>query len=75
MSSMAKIWRNRVEGGTQKTVDCPSRYYDDMITLITQDYTSGKISKSRLETLVENENITPEEYKTITGEDYEGGKS
>ena len=75
MSSMAKIWRNRIEGGTQKTADCPARYYDDVITLITQDYESGKISKGRLADLVENENITPEEYREITGEDYEEPES
>lgn len=71
MYAMSKIWRNRIEGGTQKTADCPQKYYEEVIALIKVDYDNGEISENRLKELVEGGNITAEEYEEITGGKYE----
>ena len=54
--AMAKIWRNRIEGGTKTFEECPDRYKEDVLKLMQQDVETGKISK--------------EEYKELTGMDY-----
>jgi len=54
---MAKIWRNRIIAGTQLYENCPDRYKDAVKALLRQD--------------VENGVITAEQYKEITGEDYD----
>ena len=54
--AMAKIWRNRIEGGTKTFEECPDRYKDDVLELMQQDVETGKISK--------------EEYTELTGMDY-----
>ena len=54
--AIAKIWRNRLEAGTQKWVDCPERYRVDVMMLLKEDVRNGK--------------ITEERYKEITGEEY-----
>ena len=54
---MAKIWRNRLEAGTQVWDDCPERYKMAVDALLRADVASGK--------------ITPARYKEITGEDYD----
>lgn len=56
-ANMAKIWRNRLEAGTQKWEDCPEKYRADVLKLLKDDVRKGKIS--------------PERFKEITGEDYE----
>lgn len=53
---MAKIWRNRLEAGTQKWADCPERYRAEVDALLKADVVSGK--------------ITAERYREITGKDY-----
>lgn len=53
---MAKIWRNRLEAGTQVWADCPERYKSAV--------------KALLKTDVESEKITAERYREITGEEY-----
>jgi hypothetical protein len=55
LSAMAKIWRNRIEAGTQIYSDCPAKYRPDVLTYMRQDVTDGL--------------ITAEEFKTLTGED------
>ena len=54
--AMAKIWRNRIEGGTKTFKECPDRYKEDVLELMQQDVENGKISK--------------EKYKELTGMDY-----
>lgn len=54
---MAKIWRNRLEAGTQKWEDCPEKYRVDVLKLLKDD--------------VKKDKITAERFKEITGEDYE----
>lgn len=66
---IAKIWRNRVEAGTQILGNCPPDYYITVIGLIRSDFLDGKITKERLEQLVESGNITGYEYRTITEDD------
>lgn len=51
--AIAKIWRNRLEAGTQKWVDCPERYRVDVLALLKEDVDSGK--------------ITVEDFEKITG--------
>lgn len=54
---MAKIWRNRLEAGTQVWADCPDRYKAAVKALLKADVASGK--------------ITAERYEEIVGEAYE----
>ena len=53
---MEKIWRNRLEAGTQKWEECPEKYRAKVDALLKEDVASGK--------------ITAERYKEITGNDY-----
>ena len=36
--AMAKIWRNRIEGGTKTFEECPDRYKDDVLQLIDEGH-------------------------------------
>ncbi len=67
---MVKIWRNRIEAGTQKLANCPSRYRAGVVEMIQADLEEGTITKDDLKKLVESEMMTPAEYKEITGEKY-----
>ena len=69
---MAKIWRNRIEAGTQRLDHCPQKYRNDVIRLIQEDLESGAYTKEQLAQLVEDGMMSPEEYKEITGENYAG---
>lgn len=53
--AMAKTWRNRIIAGTQIFSKCPERYRSDVLVLLQEDVTSGK--------------ITAEKYNELTGED------
>lgn len=53
---MAKIWRNRIEAGTQEFVNCPVRYRNDVLSLMREDVEAGV--------------ITAEEFKELTGIEY-----
>ena len=68
---MVKIWRNRIEAGTQKLSDCPRRYRAGVVALIQDDLAEGIISENDLRQLVESEMMTEAEYEEITGEPYE----
>ena len=68
---MAKIWRNRIEAGTQRLDHCPMKYRNDVINLIRADMTSGTFTDSQLRNLVEGGMMSAEEYEEITGEPYE----
>ena len=68
---MAKIWRNRIEAGTQRLDHCPQKYRNDVIRLIREDLESGAYTKEQLAQLVEDGMMGPEEYEEITGEQYE----
>ena len=67
---MAKIWRNRIEAGTQMLSHCPMKYRADVITLIQIDLVSGEYTEAQLKQLVEAGMMTAEEYEEITGEPY-----
>ena len=69
---MAKIWRNRIEAGTQRLDHCPQKYRNDVIRLIQEDLESGAYTKEQLAQLVEDGMMSPEEYEEITGEAYAG---
>jgi hypothetical protein len=68
---MVKIWRNRIWAGTQVLVNCPARYKTGVMDMMTEDLEDGIHTLAELKQLVENGNVTPEEYKQITGEDYD----
>lgn len=53
---MAKIWKNRLEAGTQKWEDCPEKYREAVDALLRKDVEDGV--------------ITAERYEEITGEEY-----
>ena len=53
---MAKIWRNRIEAGTQEFAKCPAKYKGDVLSLMRED--------------VENGVISAEEFKKLTGIKY-----
>lgn len=69
--AMAKIWRNRIEAGTQIMGHCPPKYYDMVVDLIKGDLADGTITKDRLRQLVVDGTITRAEYQLITDEPYE----
>lgn len=70
VAAMSKIWRTRVEAGTQILANCPSTWYDGALELIKEDYENGYYSLDKLKKLVVNGNLTEEEYKLITDEEY-----
>ena len=53
---IAKIWRNRIEAGTQEFSKCPAKYKNDVLKLMRED--------------VVNEVITKEKFEELTGEMY-----
>ena len=67
---MVKIWRNRIEAGTQRLSDCPKRYRAGVVALIQEDLVDGAITLSDLQALVASGMMTEEEYAEITGEEY-----
>ena len=71
---MVKIWRNRIEAGTQKLGNCPQRYRSGVIEYIQADLKDGSYTLTELHNLVEIDMMTPEEYKEISGEPYKEKK-
>lgn len=69
--AMAKIWRNRIEGGTQRLDRCPAKYRPTVIALIREDLESGAFTDSQLRGLVEDGMMSEAEYEEITGNPYE----
>ena len=69
--AIAKIWRNRIEAGTQQLSHCPAKYRQMVIFLIQGDIEDGNFTIEQLRALVESGMMTEEEYKEIIGEDYE----
>lgn len=53
---MAKIWRNRIEAGTQEFSNCPAKYKNDVLKLMRDDVEEGIITK--------------EQFEEMTGEEY-----
>jgi len=64
---MIKIWRNRIEAGTQKLADCPKKYRSGVIVMIQEDLANGDITTADLQRLVDDGMMTPEEYEEIVG--------
>lgn len=67
---MSKIWRNRIEAGTQMLSHCPAKYRADVITLIQNDLDSGAYTIAQLRQLVDSGMMTEAEYAEITGEGF-----
>lgn len=67
---MVKIWRNRIEAGTQKLADCPHKYRAGVVALIQSDLEDGSYTLEELGRLVEEGMMTEEEYEEISGEPY-----
>ena len=55
--AIAKIWRNRIEAGTKKFADCPTKYQKDVLKFMRQDVVAGI--------------ITAEQFEKLTGIPYE----
>ena len=49
---MAKIWRNRIEAGTQVFSDCPDKYKKDVLGLMQQDVEDGVITQEKYDKLI-----------------------
>ena len=49
---MAKIWRNRIEAGTQVFSDCPAKYQKDVLNLMQQDVEDGVITQEEYDKLI-----------------------
>lgn len=49
---MAKIWRNRLEAGTQKFSDCPQRYRAAVIELLEADVEAGVITEDKYQEII-----------------------
>ena len=54
--ALSKIWRNRIEAGTQFYAKCPQFLKKEVYQLLKDDVANGT--------------ITAAEFKTFTGEDY-----
>lgn len=67
---MVKIWRNRIEAGTQRLSDCPRKYRSGVIDFIREDLENGSYTIAELQGLVADGMMTEEEYAEITGEEY-----
>lgn len=67
---MVKIWRNRIEAGTQMLSHCPAKYRTGVIDLIKDDLESGDFTKEQLRQLVAIGMMTEAEYEEITSEEY-----
>ena len=65
---MAKIWRNRIEAGTQMLSRCPAKYRADVIALIQNDLETGTFTDQQLRQLVSDGMMTEDEYDEITAE-------
>lgn len=68
---MIKIWRNRIEAGTQKLSDCPVKYRTEVIGLIRADLETDESLEFRLKQLVKSSMMTREEYQEIAGKSFE----
>lgn len=55
--AVARIWRNRIEKGTQQFSNCPDLYRQKVLTLMRQDVVNGV--------------ITAEQFEELTGQPYE----
>lgn len=66
---MVKIWRNRIEAGTQRLASCPMKYRAGVIDLIREDLANGDYTEAQLQQLVESGMMTQEEYDEILGAD------
>ena len=66
---MVKIWRNRIEAGTQRLANCPMKYRTGVIDLIREDLANGDYTEAQLQQLVESGMMTQEEYDEILGAD------
>ena len=64
---MAKIWKNRIEAGTQALHECPNKYRDEVIRLIRQDIEEDKFTLEMLQELVEEGKLSQDEYSEIVG--------
>ena len=49
---MAKIWRNRIEAGTQFFSACPEKYKKDVVKLMQQDVEDGVITQEEYDKLI-----------------------
>lgn len=49
---MAKIWKNRLEAGTQKWSECPEKYRDEVDSLLKADVEKGVITQERYEEIL-----------------------
>ena len=49
---MAKIWRNRIEAGTQLFSNCPAKYKNDVLELMQQDVENGIITEDEFNELI-----------------------
>ena len=66
---MIKIWRNRIEAGTQMLSQCPRKYREGVIELIREDLLDGSFTDADLRKLVDDGMMTEEEYNEITQRD------
>lgn len=49
---MAKIWRNRLEAGTQKWSECPEKYRSDVDALLKADVANGIITQEKYDEIM-----------------------
>lgn len=46
-SAIAKIWRNRIEVGTQEFAKCPAKYKNEVLALMREDVANGIITEEQ----------------------------
>lgn len=52
MSEISKIWKKRIEAGTQVYSDCPDRYKAEVNALLREDVANGIITQEEYERLI-----------------------
>lgn len=57
---MAKIWKKRIEARTQKFINCPYKYKDEVLELMREDVLKGNKTPN-------GEIMTPELFFELTG--------
>lgn len=67
---MVKVWRNRIEAGTQRLAECPDKYRAGVVALIQSDLEDGKYTLEQLGRLVDEGMMTEGEYEEISGLPY-----
>ena len=63
--SLAKIWKRRIEAGTQRLDKCPNNIVDEVISLIREDIQKSEYTTEELHSLVDDGKLSEDDYNYI----------